>query len=192
MSRHLPPDAQRLRALSHPVRVALLQHLASAGPSTATECAQFVDASPSACSWHLRDLAKAGWIESVAATNGRERPWRYIWDYTNTLAPDPRNPVTESVEAVLLNRSRHQEDAFLHRRSALPPELAAMAHFNFSVIWASPTELRNLAAALKALLQPYTRPDPADRSPDQVRLVTTWTAVPWLARDAEEGPADDE
>ncbi len=191
MGHDLPPDAQRLRALSHPVRIALLEHLASSGPATATECARFVEASPSACSWHLRALAKAGWIESLPSTNGRERPWRYVADDANTLAPDPGNPVTDSVEASLLARRRRLEDGFLRRRGALPPELADMADFNFSVIWASSAELTRFATSLQALLQPYVRQNPADRPPDAVRLVTTWTVVPWLARDAE-GGADDE
>ncbi len=192
MRSDLPADAQRLRALSHPIRIALLQHLASFGPATATECAQFVDASPSACSWHLRALAKAGWIEPGSSANGRERPWRYVANYANTLTAEPGNPVTDSVEASLLARSRRMEDAFLRRRSSLPPALAEMADFYFGVIWVSPMELTRIRKSLQELLQSYERINPADRPSDAVRMVTTWTGVPWLAREATESVPDSE
>lgn len=193
----LPPEALRLRALSHPIRIALVQHLASSGPATATECAQFVAASPSALSWHLRALAKAGWVESVPSGHGRERPWRYVAEASNILPSDPGNPITESLETSLLARSRRLEDDFMRRRGALPEPLANLAEFNFSVLWMSPSELKDLAASINGLLQPYLRQD-QQRPDDAVRFISTWTAVPWLAQeeaattDSREGRLDED
>jgi DNA-binding transcriptional ArsR family regulator len=42
-----------LRALSHPVRLALLEALAT-GPLTATEAGELIDETPTTCSFHLR------------------------------------------------------------------------------------------------------------------------------------------
>ena len=43
-------DPKVMRALAHPVRMAILSHLHEAGPATATECAKVTEESPSACS----------------------------------------------------------------------------------------------------------------------------------------------
>src|SRR5580700_2423696 len=70
-------DAAVLRALAHPARLALLEHLGHSGPATATECAGVVDLSPSAVSYHLRALAKVGLVEAAPGRgDGRERRWR--------------------------------------------------------------------------------------------------------------------
>src|SRR3954452_21773730 len=78
----LPPRApvgtEALAALAVPARFAILNHLLTAGPRTATECAEVVGESPSNCSWHLRALAKAGLVERADPNPDDEprRPWR--------------------------------------------------------------------------------------------------------------------
>ncbi len=69
-------NAQGMRALAHPVRLAILFALQNHGPSTATALAPTVGASPSVTSWHLRHLAKHGLVrDSDAGSSGRERWW---------------------------------------------------------------------------------------------------------------------
>src|SRR5262245_4751732 len=71
-------DAAVLRALAHPARLALLEHLSQrVEGATATECAAVVGLSPSATSYHLRALAKVGMIrEAPGRGDGRERIWQ--------------------------------------------------------------------------------------------------------------------
>src|SRR3954449_8654310 len=69
-------DPRAMRALAHPTRLALLDHLHAVGHATATECAAVVGDSPSSCSYHLRALAKWGFVEEGKGGAGRERPWR--------------------------------------------------------------------------------------------------------------------
>ena len=71
-------DPQMMRALAHQARIAIWTHLGLRGPATATECAEIAGLSPSACSYHLRTLAKYGFVEEDpdSAADGRERPWR--------------------------------------------------------------------------------------------------------------------
>lgn len=69
-------DPRALRALAHPARLAILERLSSDGPATATECADVTGQSPSACSYHLRALARWGLVEEVDGTDRRERRWR--------------------------------------------------------------------------------------------------------------------
>src|SRR4026209_2071912 len=64
-----------IRAVSHPARVAILAYLAE-GPATATECSEAAGESPSSCSYHLRTLARVGFVEETASDDGRERRWR--------------------------------------------------------------------------------------------------------------------
>src|SRR5580704_4696174 len=86
-------DPETMRALAHPARIALWQHLLLEGPATATECAPVAELSPSACSYHLRQLARYGFVEQdqAAAANGRERPWRAV--VTSTTVEDLDDPV---------------------------------------------------------------------------------------------------
>ena len=71
-------DPRIMRALAHPARIAIWTHLGLRGPATATECAEIAGLSPSACSYHLRTLARYGFVEEdpASAADGRERPWR--------------------------------------------------------------------------------------------------------------------
>ena len=64
-----------MRALAHPTRLALLDHLHAVDQATATECALVVGDSPSSCSYHLRALGKWGFVEEGEKGAGRERPW---------------------------------------------------------------------------------------------------------------------
>jgi DNA-binding transcriptional ArsR family regulator len=69
-------DARTMRALSHPVRIALIETLSLAGPLTATEVGERIGESPTTCSFHLRQLAKYGFVEEAGGGKGRARPWR--------------------------------------------------------------------------------------------------------------------
>jgi DNA-binding transcriptional ArsR family regulator len=68
-------DAQTLRALTHPVRIALLEALSMGGGAmTATQLGEQIGESPTTCSFHLRQLAKYGFVEAAArAGPGRGR-----------------------------------------------------------------------------------------------------------------------
>ena len=68
-------DPERIRALAHPLRLALLEYLDDVGEATATQCAKHTGESVANCSFHLRLLARYGFIEP-AEQRGRERPWR--------------------------------------------------------------------------------------------------------------------
>ena len=67
-------DAQLLRAMAHPLRLRLYGSLVKDGPATASELARRLDESSGATSYHLRMLAKYGFIEDDRERNrGRER-----------------------------------------------------------------------------------------------------------------------
>jgi DNA-binding transcriptional ArsR family regulator len=69
-------DPKAMRALAHPVRLQLLEELADAATLTATEAAERVGESPSNVSFHLRQLAKYGYVVEAEGGTGRRRPWK--------------------------------------------------------------------------------------------------------------------
>ena len=71
-------DARTMRAIAHPVRVALLEALTREGPLTATEASELIGESPANCSFHLRTLAKYGFVEEAEGGTGRNRPWQRV------------------------------------------------------------------------------------------------------------------
>ena len=73
-------DPKAIRALAHPVRMALLEALGHAGTLTATQASEMLGESPANCAFHLRTLAKYGFVEEAGGGRGRERPWRQTYD----------------------------------------------------------------------------------------------------------------
>ena len=69
-------DPRELRALSHPTRLALLELLDAEGPMTATQAGELMGESPASASFHLRTLAKYGFVEEAPGGRGRQRPWQ--------------------------------------------------------------------------------------------------------------------
>jgi hypothetical protein len=56
--------------------VALIEALLIHGPMTATQVGERIGESPTTCSFHLRQLAKYGFVEEAGGGKGRARPWR--------------------------------------------------------------------------------------------------------------------
>ena len=71
-------DPRPLRALAHPLRLELLDLLDREGELTATRASQLTGHNSANCSFHLRHLAKHGFVEQAEASNRRERPWRRV------------------------------------------------------------------------------------------------------------------
>ncbi|MEU4677524.1 metalloregulator ArsR/SmtB family transcription factor [Micromonospora sp. NPDC023737] len=170
-------DPQVMRALAHPARLAIMEHLSALQEgATATESAEVAGLSPSATSYHLRELAKAGLIEPAPSRgDARERIWRTVsssWtvDAGRDAEPEAVAAQTALVEAFLaveLERSRN----WLRRASAEPPEWYDVARLFDSQLLITAAELAELNGAVDRLLEPYrkrTRTDP----PSDARTVS--------------------
>jgi len=161
-------DAAVMRAMAHPARLALLEHLRNGGPATATECAGVVGLSPSATSYHLRALARAGLVEAAPGRgDGRERLWRitagrYEVSGVADLAPEGREALRALLESLLAwddTRVRR----YLSRLDAEPGEWQDAAFFLDSTLLVTAEELTGLSQAVQALIAPYRK----DRRPDR-------------------------
>ena len=69
--------AEEMRALAHPLRLQLLELLGTEGAFTASEAARRLDETPANVSWHLRKLARYGFVRQGAGP-GRARPWKFV------------------------------------------------------------------------------------------------------------------
>ena len=167
-------DGAVLAALAHPLRVALLYQLNALGSRTASQCAQALGETPANCSYHLRQLAKAGLVARDEAGNGRERPWRSV--YTGlSLRPPVDDADPEVVTAARATRAsvaniEIEEHARLARQYLrLEPRAAKdwrdVAGVNSYSLRLTAGELHELVQALDAAIRPYiglTRADPPE------------------------------
>lgn len=69
-------DPRAMRALAHPLRLTLLDLITREGQLTSTRASQLTGESTANCSFHLRQLAKYGFVEETEGGDRRERPWR--------------------------------------------------------------------------------------------------------------------
>jgi predicted ArsR family transcriptional regulator len=167
-------DAETMRALAHPARIALWQHLMLEGPATATECAPYAGLSPSACSYHLRQLARYGFVEQdeAAAANGRERPWRVI--VTTTRIEDQDDPVAAMTARLLDNTIEERWQEVRRRYEATKDEYPApwrqAAGGDRVILYLTPEELATLREQVRELYRPLIRLAGEDR-PDGAQPV---------------------
>ena len=89
----ITPSAQALKALTHPVRLRMLGMLRIDGPATATTLAARLGLNTGATSYHLRQLAQAGFVvDDAERGNGRDRWWKAAHQSTTTDTAGPAEP----------------------------------------------------------------------------------------------------
>lgn len=81
-------DAEAMRMLAHPLRIKILGSLRHEGPATSAILARRLSTDTGQTSFHLRFLAKGGFIEEMPERGkGRERWWRAASASTIWRAP---------------------------------------------------------------------------------------------------------
>jgi DNA-binding transcriptional ArsR family regulator len=160
-------DARTLKALAHPVRVALIETLSVEGPMTATEAGERIGESPTTCSFHLRQLAKYGFVEEAGGGKGRSRPWRVPDTGLNISSDndDPEAAVAAGTVARLWreNQLRRLEN-WRDTRASYPREWRNAATHSQSVMWVTPDELKEFNEELLELMMTRFRERKADPS----------------------------
>src|SRR5580698_6591172 len=151
-------DPKTLRALTHPVRLALLEALALEGPLTATQAGELIGESPTTCSFHFRQLAKYGFVEEAGTGPGRQRPWKRVdvWmNFTDTNDDPEANIAARGLERLLFERGVARIRRFYDTKANLPREWQEASDSMQAVIYVTPDELRDVNAQLIALLQTF-------------------------------------
>jgi hypothetical protein len=151
---------------------------------TATEVGERIGESPTTCSFHLRQLAKYGFVEEAGGGKGRSRPWR-LTSVGMQFATAHDDPETEVAAGALVRMLRERQFAryrtWLETNKNFPRQWRDAAGSSESIIYLTAGELEELNQELLALLLPRFRErltDPALRPPDAVPVEFLMLAYP--------------
>jgi DNA-binding transcriptional ArsR family regulator len=169
-------DARAMRALAHPLRVAVLEAMRRDGEITATEAAERLGESPGNMSWHLQTLAKYGFVQEAGTGRGRRRPWRLTSESQSfETGMDDAETATagEALERTFVDRAHTQLREWWSRRAAYPRKWRRAAFMTDSVTYLTADELAGILDEIQAIYDRYaerdkTGPRPAGALP--VRL----------------------
>ena len=151
-------DVDALRVLAHPLRSSLLGALRLDGPSTASRLAERFGESSGSTSYHLRQLARYGFVAELPDEgNARDRWWRALHratSFTADLNDDPAG--RELVDEVLhrqLSQQRRLLDAHASEFETLDAEWRNATSFSDWSLRLSPAAARRLADELNDLVR---------------------------------------
>ena len=178
-------DARTLRALAHPVRIKLIEELTLRGAMTATEVGERIGESPTTCSFHLRQLARYGFVEEAGGGRGRARPWRVRHVGMTVPGPGSLDPAAELAADTLVRLvrerwfARHQ--TWQETKAAYPREWRDAADSSDFLYYLTLEELRELNREIHELLMPRFRDrlsDPSKRPAGSVLVETLLLSYP--------------
>ncbi len=190
-------DPVVLRALAHPLRIKLLGFIGVSGTLTATQAAAGLNVTPAAASYHLRVLARYGFIEDAGGASWRERPWRltdsgasFDWD------DDADDPANRALTRVIYAEWLEHLQRYWARQEHYPADVREASGGTEFVLFASPHEVNQVWQRIREILEPFRqRIDPALRPRGAVpmeMLVFTHPLLPpgetGLAADPTAGP----
>jgi DNA-binding transcriptional ArsR family regulator len=150
-------DPRAIRALAHPLRLDLLGQLGADGPSTAAQCGRALGASQASCSFHLRQLAKYGFVEEAGGgTDRRERRWRLTGRRLSVrLGSEDDASVRQHLERLVVEREMQAILDYSERSGGANPEWQHKAGIVSLVAVLSPDEAAELKERWLELLAPY-------------------------------------
>jgi DNA-binding transcriptional ArsR family regulator len=152
-------DAREMRALAHPVRVALLELLGRDGPLTATQAGEVLGESPANTSFHLRTLAKYGFVEEAEGGTGRQRPWRRVavghsFDLAND---DPAlDAAAQGLSRYVAQRSFDRRQTWEATSSSYPKAWRDAAFVFDSLTYLTAEELQSVGEEIMAVIDRYS------------------------------------
>lgn len=157
-----------MRALAHPLRVALIEAIGRDGTMTATQAAELLGESPGNMSWHLQTLAKYGFVEETGEGRGRSRPWRLtsISQRFDTAMTDPEVATAgEALERTFVARAYDQLTQWWSRRPAYSVKWRRAAFINDSLRYLTVEELRATTEEVFAIYDRYADREDKDKRP---------------------------
>jgi DNA-binding transcriptional ArsR family regulator len=184
------PDADRERkatraellALSHPVRLRILERLRE-GPSTASRLARELGESSGSTSYHLRALARTGLIEEESRRGrGRERWWRRSAPllYIPTESEDAEGRAAEArIWNLMTARDERALQHFVASEPTLQQEWRSASFIGSWNLYLTPEEADSLGRRVLAMVDEMWRG--SDEVPEGARrCLVSFRALPWL------------
>jgi DNA-binding transcriptional ArsR family regulator len=151
-------DPKMMRAMAHPLRLAILELFAVSETLTATQASEALGESPANCAFHLRTLGKYGVIEEAGGGRGRERPWKEVSPTirvsTTGLKDKQAELAATALGQVTVDRWLSRiKDAFSKRDWPAEWEDASSAHE--SVVYLTPAETEAINDQILGIFKPY-------------------------------------
>jgi len=183
-------DAQALRALAHPVRIAIIETLIFGGPMTATQVGDRIGESATTCSFHLRQLAKYGFVEEAGGGKGRARPWRLtsIGFSIGSHEDTESELAADALLRVVRERQLARFEEWLRSKASYPREWREAADSSEYLLYLTLAELKQLSQDIHAILMPrYVErlEHPELRPPDALPVEMLLFSYPLRHPDAE-------
>jgi predicted transcriptional regulator len=189
-------DPRVIRALTHPIRLALLEVLEAEGPLTATQAGELIGEPPNSCSFHFRQLAKYGFVEEAGQGPGHARPWRLSFQvvhFPDLSSKSDTAVAARALKGVVRERYFARLAAFEESRASYPAAWQEAAESYQGVVHLSPAELKAVFAEFVAILDRYRErsTDASLRPPDSLPVeVLTITYPRRPPAPADPAPAD--
>ncbi|MGG7612345.1 ArsR/SmtB family transcription factor [Streptomyces sp. ZG43] len=172
-----------LKALTHPLRVRLLGLLRTEGPATASELAATTGETSASTSYHLRVLARHGFVSEAPARDARERRWQAAhtlttWD-NEKLLDQPGGEVflattrRQQVDHLGHTLDRHEADLAAGR---LDPAWRAAAHLDDYELRLTPASVALLSREFGTRAAELAARDAGN--PETARVVVVTAALP--------------
>jgi len=162
-------DPKAMRALAHPLRMELLDLFGFHQTLTATQASELLGESPANCAFHLRTLAKYGFIREAGGGRGRERPWTRV-DQSVRITSHQADPqaalAADELGRVLLDRWLEKARKVFGAPNRVPGWDNASG-WTHSHAFLTPDETEAVMKDMRRLLQRYVdrSDDPAARPP---------------------------
>ena len=165
-------DVETLRAIAHPIRRKLLALLRYDGPATASELGRRLDESSGSTSYHLRQLARYGFVEEdPEQPNKRDKRWRaaqQVTSWRRAELPDPEGrEVSDALERRQILRAVEDFQRWTAGRDRRDPRWDEVGTTCDDLIRLTPSQVAALEADLMALFARYRAEPPAPVSPDE-------------------------
>lgn len=184
-------DPKAIRALAHPLRLDLLQLLGASGPATAAQCGRVLGASQASCSFHLRQLAKYGFVQEAGpGRDRRERQWRIAHPHLSVRIGSGGDVVVrQQIERLVVEREMQAILDYSRRPAGAHAEWQGKAGVAIAMAVLSPDDAAAIKEKWIALLAPYiarARADGAQIQPGQRHVRYFMAATPLPEPDSEE------
>ncbi|WP_433497782.1 ArsR/SmtB family transcription factor [Sphaerimonospora sp. CA-214678] len=182
-------DPRTLKAVAHPLRVRLLGALRMDGPATATELGARFGESSGSTSYHLRQLARYGFVEQdPEQRDRRERRWRAVHMLTSWSDAEMSATLQGREAAAFLRRRQletliTQVETFERERESWREEWTEAVGMSDMLVRLSPATLTSLYETVSALLR---EADDRDRDNPDARVLSVFFAA--YPRPAEDVP----
>lgn len=170
-----------IRAIAHPVRLALISLIGRDGPVTSAEAARELGISQALASHHLRQLAKYGFVEPAEQRNGRDRPWQVTAVTTSWRGAGSQaeaSAAADVLEQLLAEQAMANLLDWQQRRGGADPSWRDITGASAHRMYLTLAELTELTDAIDALVTPLVQSrQPGDARPADAVPVELATIV---------------